>query len=194
MLRRPISWMLSAAMLLALLPLQARADEPLPEEEPLPVEETVTPEETAQPEETAEPEETTEPEQTPVPEPGLSAFDLSEPLTALPFADVPSGAWYFDAVQTLYALELVNGVSPTLFSPSSALTAGQCAALSVRIYAAYHSAQIDVTQQAGERWYDPWMRAARDLDMLPAAWAGDLVLTRQQALYLLYRTLPVSEL
>ena len=38
MLRRPISWMLSAAMLLALLPLQARADEPLPEEEPLPVE------------------------------------------------------------------------------------------------------------------------------------------------------------
>ena len=188
MLRRPISWMLSAAMLLALLPLQARAEEPPPAEEPLPIEETVTPEETAPP------EETTEPEETPAPEPGLSAFSISEPLPALPFADVPSGVWYHDAVQTLYALKLVDGMSPTSFSPSSALTAGQCAALSVRIYAAYHNVEIDVTQQAGERWYDPWMRAARDLDMLPAAWEGDQVLTRQQALYLLYRTLPTTEL
>ena len=188
MLRRTISWMLSAAMLLALLPLQARADEPPPAVEPLPVEETVIPEETAPPEETSEPEETVPPE------PGLAAFSVSEPLPAIPFADVPTGTWYFAAVQTLYALELVSGMSPTVFSPSSALTAGQCAALSVRIYAAYHSAQIDVAQQAGERWNDPWMRAARDLDMLPATWAGDQILTRQQALYLLYRTLPASEL
>lgn len=198
--RRAVSWMLSIIMLFALLPLHARADEPIPEEEPLPAEETLIPEETAPPEETEPPEETATPElspeptETPVPEPGLVAFAVPVPLPALPFADVPSGAWYFDAVQKLYALRLVSGVSSTAFSPSTALTAGQCAALSVRIYAAYHGAEIDVTQREGERWYDPWMRAARELNMLPAAWEGNQILTRQQALYLLYRTLPVSEL
>ena len=200
MLQRAVSWMLTAAMLFALIPLRARAEEPMPDEEPLPAEETLIPEETVPPEETALPEETElpefspEPEETPAPEPGLSAFAVLEPLPALPFADVPSGAWYHDAVQTLYALNLVSGVSSTAFSPSSALTAGQCAALSVRIYAAYHGAEIDVTQREGERWYDPWMRLARELDMLPAAWEGSQILTRQQALYLLYRTLPASEL
>ena len=200
MLQRAVSWMLTAAMLFALIPLRARAEEPMPDEEPLPAEETLIPEETVPPEETALPEETElpefspEPEETPAPEPGLSAFAVLEPLPALPFADVPSGAWYHDAVQTLYALNLVSGVSSTAFSPSSALTAGQCAALSVRIYAAYHGAEIDVTQREGERWFDPWMRAARELNMLPAVWEGNQILTRQQALYLLYRTLPVSEL
>lgn len=194
MLRRAISWMLTAAMLFALIPLHARAEEPIPEEDPLPVEETAAPEETISPEETPAPDATPEPEETPAPEPGLSAFVCDAPLAALPFADVPSGAWYHDAVQTLYALGLVSGVSDTAFSPSSALTAGQCAALSVRIYAAYHGAEIDVTQREGERWFDPWMRAARELDMLPVAWEGDQILTRQQALYLLYRTLPASEL
>ena len=149
--RRAVSWMLSIMMLFALLPLHARADEPIPEEEPLPAEETLIPEETAPPEETEPPEETATPElspeptETPAPEPGLAAFAVPEPLPALPFADVPSGAWYFDAVQKLYALRLVSGVSSTAFSPSAALTAGQCAALSVRIYAAYHGAEIDVT-------------------------------------------------
>ena len=153
MMRRAVSWMLTAAMLFALIPLRARAEEPMPDEEPLPAEETLIPEETVPPEETALPEETElpefspEPEETPAPEPGLSAFAVLEPLPALPFADVPSGAWYHDAVQTLYALNLVSGVSSTAFSPSSALTAGQCAALSVRIYAAYHGAEIDVTYE-----------------------------------------------
>ena len=194
MLRRAISWMLSAAILFALAPLRASADEPIPMEEPLPAEETLIPEETALPEETELPELSPEPVETPAPEPGLSAFAVSEPLPAMPFEDVPSGTWYYDAVQTLYGLGLVSGVSSTAFSPSSALTAGQCAALSVRIYAAYHGAEIDVTQQEDEAWYDPWMRAARELDMLPAEWEGNQILTRQQALYLLYRTLPVSEL
>ena len=194
MLRRAISWMLTAAMLFALVPFRVRAVEPSPEEDPMPVEETAAPEETLLPEETPVPDTTPEPEETPAPEPGLSAFVCDAPLAALSFADVPSGAWYHDAVQTLYALNLVSGVSSTAFSPSSALTAGQCAALSVRIYAAYHGAEIDAAQQEGERWYDPWMRAARELDMLPAAWEGDQILTRQQALYLLYRTLPASEL
>lgn len=191
--RRAVSWMLSIMMLFSLLPLHARADEPIPED-PLPAEETLIPEETALPEETEPPELSPEPTETPEPEPGLAAFAAPEPLPALPFADVPSGAWYHDAVRTLYALGLVSGVSSTAFSPSSALTAGQCAALSVRIYAAYHGAELDVAQREGERWYDPWMRAARELGILPAAWEGDQILTRQQALYLLYHTLPASEL
>ena len=123
-------------------------------------------------------------------EPGLSAFAVLEPLPALPFADVPSGAWYHDAVQTLYALNLVSGVSSTAFSPSSALTAGQCAALSVRIYAAYHGAEIDVTQREGERWFDPWMRAARELDMLRPR--GRAIDPPRAGAYLLYRTLPIQ--
>ena len=51
MMRRAVSWMLTAAMLFALIPLRARAEEPMPDEEPLPAEETLIPEETAPPEE-----------------------------------------------------------------------------------------------------------------------------------------------
>ena len=221
MMRRWISCFLAAAMLFVLLPLPARAEDPA---EPTPIsaedpaetaEPTALPEPTGEPEPTSEPEPTAiptpeptmTPEPTPMPtptptptptpapqEPGMKAFAVQTPLPDTPFQDVPANAWYADAVKTMYALGLVNGVSSTTFSPSAKLTAGECAALSVRVFERYHGAEIDTARHGKEPWHAPWMRAALQLGMITADWNGDQVLTRAQAMLLMYRTLPASEL
>ena len=41
---------------------------------------------------------------------------------ALPFADTPEGAWYYDAVSYVYANGLMGGVSATAFAPDANMT------------------------------------------------------------------------
>lgn len=49
------------------------------------------------------------------------------------FSDVRTGAWYADAVDCAVALDLVQGTTPTTFSPAEALTRGQAASLLHRV-------------------------------------------------------------
>jgi len=40
----------------------------------------------------------------------------------VPFVDTPNGAWYYDAVAALYALDIIHGKSATVFDPNAAIT------------------------------------------------------------------------
>jgi hypothetical protein len=48
------------------------------------------------------------------------------------FTDVPDGAWYAEAVNTLATLGIVNGVNDGTFSPNAAITRAEFAAIAAR--------------------------------------------------------------
>ena len=54
-----------------------------------------------------------------------TAVYAEEPDSNLPFTDVPADEWYTDAVEYVYANELMNGKSETKFAPKEALTRAQ---------------------------------------------------------------------
>lgn len=55
------------------------------------------------------------------------ALLLSEGPSTLPFTDVPSNAYYFGGIASLYSNEITKGVSETSFAPDSPITRQQLA-------------------------------------------------------------------
>ncbi|MCM3713389.1 S-layer homology domain-containing protein [Alkalihalobacillus oceani] len=53
--------------------------------------------------------------------------------TSHPFTDVPAGIWYEQAVQTLYANEIVAGITATAYRPTMEVTRGQFAVFMQRV-------------------------------------------------------------
>lgn len=51
----------------------------------------------------------------------------------LPFIDVMSTDWYYNDIQTLYSLGIINGVTDTEFKPNDNITRAQMAALITRV-------------------------------------------------------------
>lgn len=211
MAKRWIALILSVLLLLPLLQLAAAEEEPKPsqtetDEAPQPTEtDAPAPEETDEPipeetgapipEETDEPApETTEeptPEEPPVT--GLDAFAV-DVYTPLPFTDVPKTAYYYKAVSAFYTLGLASGTTTNRFSPKSRLTLAQCVSFAVLVRARYEGITPDLTRLPGEPWYGPCMRLAAQWDLLPAGVSPTATVTRLQALYVLWRTLPQEHL
>lgn len=65
----------------------------------------------------------------------------------LPFIDVPKGSWFYDKVESAYALGLFAGTSATEFSPDMQMTRAMAWTVLARI------AGVDVTSLTGN-WYD----------------------------------------
>ena len=63
----------------------------------------------------------------------------------LPFTDVSTGAWYFDAVSYVYANGLMDGVSDTLFDPDGTMTRAMVWAILAR---------VDGETVTGEDWIE----------------------------------------
>ena len=77
---------------------------------------------------------------------GLS---LSIPAAAagpLPFTDVSSDLWYYTYVKDLYDAGVVDGTTPTTFSPQGDVTLGQALKLILL------SAGYSEPEQSGEHW------------------------------------------
>lgn len=126
---------------------------------------------------------------------GMDAFSIPEDVTfENPFTDVPEDEYYYTAVMAMRHLSLVNGWTPTTFEPDLPLLGEECVALSVRIYEMYYGIHSTGLEGTGTEWYRGYMRKAREYNLLPRGY--DLIgnITRKQALYLLYRTLPRVEL
>ena len=64
------------------------------------------------------------------------AWKGGTPSETNPFADVPSGAWYADAVLWAVAEGITKGVSATAFDPNGTLTRGHIVTFLYRAYAA----------------------------------------------------------
>lgn len=127
--------------------------------------------------------------------PGMDAFTAAQDPKPLPFTDVPENEYYYTPIQLLYSLGLVYGRSETEFEPNSALTMAECTALAVRIYEMYYGLQTDFTAPKGSPWYQLYLEKADEYGILPEGLpSADANLSRQDALRLLYRILPVKEL
>ena len=101
----------------------------------------------------------------------------SEP-EALPFTDVPEGAWYYDAVKTVYEAGLMNGVKDTLFDPDGTLTRAMFWTILAR------AGGVDT--DGGATWYSVAQQWAIDNGVSDGADAMG-ALTREQLVTMLWR-------
>lgn len=103
--------------------------------------------------------------------------EAAEPL-APAFGDVPSGAWYFDAVRYVCAAGIMDGVADGVFAPDAALTRAMVWTMLARMSGA------DVS--GGASWYS----AARDWAMAAGVSDGEDAaanVTREQFVTMLWR-------
>ena len=76
---------------------------------------------------------------------GMNAFTLPDPLPEMPFTDVDSNQWYYESVQRVYALTLMEGTDSVTFTPNGTVPLSQGLAVAVRIYEKYYD--IDDTSE-----------------------------------------------
>ena len=96
---------------------------------------------------------------------------------ALPFADVNSGAWYYDAVSYVYANGLMDGVSASEFAPEANMTRAMFWTVLAR---------IDGETITGENWKTLAQTWAVESGISDGSNA-DALITREQMVTMLYR-------
>ena len=73
--------------------------------------------------------------------------------TQMPFTDVATGEWYYEAVQYVYDNELMNGMSATTFEPNSTTTRGMIVTMLYRLENEPTAASAGFTDVAAGQWY-----------------------------------------
>ena len=69
-----------------------------------------------------------------------------------PPRDVPSGAWYADAVGTVLGLGLMEGRGNAVFTPEAKVTAAEAVTVCARYLSFYYDDRYDLS---GSPWYEP---------------------------------------
>lgn len=89
--------------------------------------------------------------------PTVEIEDPDVPLTGkpFPFVDVPETKWFYDGVKKAYDMELMSGVSDTLFDPQGNTTRGMVAMILYRMegmpsVASYH---VTISDLKDTSWY-----------------------------------------
>ncbi len=126
---------------------------------------------------------------------GMKAFRKDAVNNTLPFTDINSASWYAGSVRLMYEAGLMNGSTETQFSPNGMMTLAQAIALAVRVYECYHGlANIDSVKSQGA-WYTGYVELAKSYGLIDSSWQQySKPASREQLAYLVYHTLPVSEL
>lgn len=114
------------------------------------------------------------------------------PLGDLPFVDVPSDAWYADAVESVVNAGLMNGTSPTTFSPNSTTDRAMLVTVLYRLEGSPAVTKLaDFTDVADGTWYTDavaWGAANGIIDGYGNGKFGPLnPVTREQTATILYR-------
>lgn len=110
------------------------------------------------------------------------------------FADVPSDAWYSEAVRFIAARGITNGTGDNRFSPDEQLTRGQFLVMVMRAYGLSPDTNIsDNFADAGNTYYTGYLAAAKRLGIAKGIgnnrFAPDRAISRQEMFTLLYNTL-----
>jgi len=96
---------------------------------------------------------------------GLSAFTDSKTYAAGQFTDVAQSAWYAPSVAAVCRRGVMEGAG-SRFLPNDHLTWAQAAAIAARLHAIYHDTAVE--KSASGAWYEPYLRYARQNQLLPA--------------------------
>lgn len=93
---------------------------------------------------------------TPPPETSLPPAEEQPNLVArveTVFSDIPAGKWYTKAVQNVYEKGLMQGVSPTAFSPFSSMSRGMMVTVLHRMDGAPETAPVSFGDVRDSAWY-----------------------------------------
>ena len=111
--------------------------------------------------------------------------------TQMPFTDVASGEWYYEAVQYVYNNELMNGMSATTFEPNSTTTRGMIVTMLYRLENEPTAASAGFTDVAAGQWYTDavnWAAANNIVNGYGDSQFGPTdTITREQMAAILYR-------
>lgn len=128
---------------------------------------------------------------------GMQVFSLPSQLPTVTFTDVALDSWYYKAVQTQSALNLMVGTGEGKFSPDGTVPIAQVVAVAVRVYERYHGLPNGSPYYGGKNWYDYPMAQSVKYNLLPS----DLLqvnptraATREEVAEILRRALPDAEL
>ena len=113
------------------------------------------------------------------------------------FADVPSGAWYYDNVRCLYELGLTNGHDrEDRFAPSSEITVAEVLAMAARLRSLYDWGDGEAGPAAfdGEAWYEPYAAYLQSLGVIGQEFegAGERPASRAEMAHVLAGVLPAE--
>lgn len=115
----------------------------------------------------------------------------AKPSTPHPFTDVPSGEWYADAVQYVYDLGMMTGVTPTTFGPGVTTNRGMIVTMLYRLEGEPAVGRASFTDVAAGEWYSDavaWAEANGIVNgMTPTTFEPLTTITRQQMATILYR-------
>ena len=121
----------------------------------------------------------------------VSATFVAESEQELPFTDVASSEWYYEAVQYVYNNELMNGMSATTFEPNSTTTRGMIVTMLYRLENEPTAASAGFTDVAAGQWYTDavnWAAANNIVNGYGDDQFGPTdTITREQMMAILYR-------
>ena len=111
--------------------------------------------------------------------------------TQMPFTDVASSEWYYEAVQYVYNNELMNGMSATTFEPNSTTTRGMIVTMLYRLENEPTAASAGFSDVAAGQWYTDavnWAAANNIVNGYGDDQFGPTdTITREQMMAILYR-------
>ncbi len=111
---------------------------------------------------------------------------------ALPFADVPAGAWYRAGVEYAYEAGLMEGTDETVFDPQGSLTRPQLISILWDLAGSPAAdGSLPYGDVAADAWYAPalgWALANGITDRTGGEFDPDGALQRDEAVYLLWNT------
>ncbi|UOO38568.1 trypsin-like peptidase domain-containing protein [Oscillospiraceae bacterium CM] len=97
----------------------------------------------------------------------LSNFTKVNTYSSGQFTDV-SNQWFAPYVQTAYEYGLVNGSSPTTFSPGNNLTIAEAIKLAACLHSIYNTGSANFP--SGSPWYQPYVDYALSNDIIPVSY------------------------
>ncbi|WP_151735407.1 pullulanase [Paenibacillus tengchongensis] len=113
------------------------------------------------------------------------------------FKDVPAAHWAFQAIQSLSAKQIVNGVSQDAFNPGGKVTRAEFTALLVRALGLQGTGQGAFADVAAGAWYAADVNTAVSLGIVngrgEGRFAPNSTVTREEMAAMLIRALQVKE-
>lgn len=122
-----------------------------------------------------------------------AAFKQSgEPTPSdMPFTDVSSNEWYYDAVKYVYDNGMMNGIDSTTFSPNNTTTRGMIVTILHRLEGEPSAAAAGFTDVASGQWYTDAIAWAAANDIVngysETEFGPNDTITREQMAAILYR-------
>jgi S1-C subfamily serine protease len=86
----------------------------------------------------------------------LSNFSKINTYNDGQFTDVPSGQWYAKDVKTAYEYGLINGSSPTTYSPGNNMTIAEALKVSACLHSIYNTGSANFAKGI-DPWYQPYI-------------------------------------